>query len=293
MQSSTRKTYNHHWAVFQNFINNIPDAEALPASVEHVGLFVAYLHEANYQPTTVRNYLSAISFIHKLHNLCDPTNNFMINKAVQGSGNLHKSSKKQALLPITETILKDIVKAVPHCVQGPYNVSLYKALFLLSFYACLRAGEAVHSTTSAHTLQFEQVQEIETPKGIGFKIQFLSYKHSGHTQQSLVIEPLSQKYCPVRALQNFITIRGSKKGPLFTHMSGHPLSRHDFSATLKSCLEFKGYCSKSYNTHSFRIGRATDLAAKQTPHTIIKSTGRWKSSAYQKYIRPTSFTLPS
>ena len=50
--------------------------------------------------------------------------------------------------------------------------------------------------------------------------------------------------------------------------------------------------SDRYNTHSFRICRATQLAKDNATEATIKSTGGWKSAAYNKYIRPNYSALP-
>ena len=43
--------------------------------------------------------------------------------------------------------------------------------------------------------------------------------------------------------------------------------------------------SQCYNTHSFRIGAATTARQVNIPDAIIKMLGRWKSDAYQSYIK--------
>ena len=40
-----------------------------------------------------------------------------------------------------------------------------------------------------------------------------------------------------------------------------------------------------YNTHSFRIGAATAAAQAHIPEAHIKMLGRWRSDAYQQYIK--------
>ena len=47
-----------------------------------------------------------------------------------------------------------------------------------------------------------------------------------------------------------------------------------------------------YNTHSFRIRRATQLAQDNHSSETIRSAGRWKSSAYIGYIRSSNINLP-
>ena len=43
--------------------------------------------------------------------------------------------------------------------------------------------------------------------------------------------------------------------------------------------------STAYSGHSFRSGAATTAATQGISDTTIKMLGRWKSSAYQVYIK--------
>ena len=59
--------------------------------------------------------------------------------------------------------------------------------------------------------------------------------------------------CPIRALVNFLALRGSSEGPLFTFSDGRPLTRLQLSFTVQSILYSAGYIG-SYSGHSFRRG---------------------------------------
>ena len=43
--------------------------------------------------------------------------------------------------------------------------------------------------------------------------------------------------------------------------------------------------AEDYAGHSFRIGAAMTAAACGVPAEVIKTLGRWKSQAYQLYVR--------
>ena len=43
--------------------------------------------------------------------------------------------------------------------------------------------------------------------------------------------------------------------------------------------------TKSFNTHSFRIGVATTAAMVDIPDSQIMMLGHWQSDAYQRYIK--------
>ena len=60
---------------------------------------------------------------------------------------------------------------------------------------------------------------------------------------------------------------------------------------VKALLSAANYISSSYAGHSFRIGAATTAALVGLPVHMIKTLGRWKSEAYQLYIRTPPHTL--
>ena len=49
----------------------------------------------------------------------------------------------------------------------------------------------------------------------------------------------------------------------------------------------------SYNTHSFRIGAATSAIETGISDVQVKMLGRWKSNAYQRYVRTSPEKLAS
>ncbi|CAC5370192.1 unnamed protein product [Mytilus coruscus] len=73
--------------------------------------------------------------------------------------------------------------------------------------------------------------------------------------------------------------------PLFCSVDATPLHPPDFDRILHKCLASCGLDSSRYKGHSFRIGAATDAAERGLFDSQIRSMGRWKSNAFQKYIR--------
>ena len=54
---------------------------------------------------------------------------------------------------------------------------------------------------------------------------------------------------------------------------------------MKAALERGGICSKGYSGYSFRIGVATTAVEVGVSEAVIQQLGRWKSVAYNGYIR--------
>ena len=61
-----------------------------------------------------------------------------------------------------------------------------------------------------------------------------------------------------------------------------PVTRDDFAKNLSGLLKLSDMNPSLYSTHSFRIGRATDLAAEGYPSEVLKASGRWTSMRLQR-----------
>ena len=292
MSNSSFKSYIRHWNYFSEFLHSVLHQKVyLPIHSQHIAMFIAHLHTKDLQHSTIKSYLSALSFIHKAGNLPDPVNTHLVRKSMIGIKNL-QTVKTSMRLPITKHVLKCILSAIPYATNNPYMQCMYRALFLLTYYACLRVGEVVLADQKLHVLQIQQLTPVKSDTGVGYDIAYKSYKHSHNQTPTLRLLASKDKPCPVNALSSFLAVRSSGDGQVFIDQRNQPITRKQFSKFLKVCLQIEGYSFNNYNTHSFRIGRVTELAKANALEAIIKSTGRWKSSAFQKYIRPSYFTLP-
>ena len=90
-------------------------------------------------------------------------------------------------------------------------------------------------------------------------------------------------------LNNSISITG----PLFVFGDGRCLTRPRFVAALRLALGAAGIDARLYSGHSFRIGAATTAAIRGIPDSLIKTMGRWQSSAYTLYVRTPTSVLQS
>lgn len=292
LQKSTRQAYAKSWSKLCSFIKySLKLKITLPISPRHVALYVAHLHTRKLRPSTIKTHMSAISYTHKIMGFNDPTSSFIVVKAIQGAQAL-KGKFEKKLKPITKHLLWKMIDNIPFCASSKFANIMYTALFLLAFHACLRAGEVVQSSNKSHTIQIQQVTTIKHKSRTAIRIQFKSYKHSKNNTPVIHLLPEKNvRYCPVRAIKSYIDKRGQVSGPLFIHEHGKAVSRNQFSNFLKDCITMCGLQSQSYNTHSFRIGRATQMARDKVSEAKIKATGRWRSSAYVKYIRPDHISL--
>ena len=84
---------------------------------------------------------------------------------------------------------------------------------------------------------------------------------------------------------SYLALRGTTPGPLFKFDNVLPLTRARLVDHMHEALAKAGIDQSRYSGHSFRIGAATTAAARGIEDSLIKTLGRWESSAYQLYIR--------
>ena len=105
----------------------------MPATL---ALFIAYLFERNYAPSTVNTYISAIGYSHKLSGVLGPTRTFYIIQMLKGYGKT--GARLDSRLLITLPILSSLMEVSPQIVGLHYQMHLFLAK---AFFAFPRIGE--------------------------------------------------------------------------------------------------------------------------------------------------------
>lgn len=111
-----------------------------------LALFIAYMYDRHYAPSTVSTYVSAVGYCHKLSGFPDPTKAFFIIQMLKGYGKL--GSHLDSRLPITLPILHRILGSSAHFCRTPYDSCLFQAMCSLAFFACMWVGEITLTTTN-------------------------------------------------------------------------------------------------------------------------------------------------
>ena len=90
--------------------------------------------------------------------------------------------------------------------------------------------------------------------------------------------------CPVGAGLDYMATRGSNSGPFFRFSNGDPLTKSKFTKEVRNVLQALGLPYADFAAHSFRIGAATAAARAGVEDSLIRTLGRWNSSAFLAYI---------
>ena len=205
--------------------------------------------------------VSAVRSLQIDHGLPDPLVNCLrLQRLLRGIKRVHGPASP-GHLPITVDHLKVIQRSLDLSTKD--HVMLW-ATCCLGFFGFLRAGEfTVNSVFDPNihlTVTDLQADSLVNPSC--FKIHLKCSKTDPfRVGCDIYVGRGVGSVCPITALRNYPSLRGSAPGPLFLFSDGRPLSRRQLSSSVQSILSDAGY-SGSYSGHSFRIGAVTIAAAR-------------------------------
>lgn len=246
--------------------------------------FITFLSKNEYSPSTVKSYISSLSFTMKISGLLDTTNSFIITKMLLGMQRLHK--RVDSRRPITIDLLMQIFDALQYTCSSVYETALFSSCFSLAFFAFLRVGEFAEShLPERHMLQYSDIS-IDKENGL-INLSLPSSKTDQLAIRTNLVIPRFENVnlCPVHTLLNYSKLRPKFEGPLFCHFNHKSVTRVQDSSMLKSTLRFLNINEQDFNTHSFRIGAATSFILRGKSDDDIKQMGQWKSNAHMSYVR--------
>ena len=295
LAATTRKSYASGQRKFVNFCAQMgklnPNGSPCPTDEWTLCLFATFL-AGSIQHTSIKVYLSAVRSLHIEEGFPDPLLNCLrLQRVVRGIKRSQGSSLAQRL-PITDSILMVVFKALDLSIP---DHCMFWAACNLAFFGFLRSAEftvpnlASFSTTIHLNLQDVAVDSDSNPSCLRVRIKASKtdpfrkgcFIHIGRGNYPL---------CALQAVMAYLTVRGNGGGPLFLFQDGRPLSRATLTSWIRQILASAGI-PDNFSSHSFRIGAATVAARNGIPDHLIQALGRWSSNAYQLYIRTPSEAL--
>ena len=258
--------------------------------------FVAYLFSQRLSVGAVRLYLSALRYVQIIRGGCDPSLSSLVrlHYVLRGMSRSQPKGSRPARLPITIEVLESLFQAWTTTSPCYDTIMLWGACTLV-FFAFLRAGEFTSVSGREQTLLTPadiQVDSRHNPTYLAITLRGSKTDPFG-AGCTLYVGRTRSHICPVAAILAYLAIRPPLPGPLFLYADGSPLTRTGLVSAVRSALSGSGADLSRYTGHSFRIGAATSAALAGLPDSLIQTLGRWRSSAYLRYIRTPVSTLTS
>ena len=270
-------------SAFNKFRNGCSLKENWPAPVSHITYFIANCFEKGYAAATITTYIAGIGFYHKINGWTDPLNSFLIKKLLEGCRRLRPQADTRA--PVTLGILEKILSVLASICYSHYETTLFKAVFVLAYYGLFRVSELVYTEKGGQPLTAKDL--LVENDGRGLLVTIRASKTSRKPVIIRIPQERAPNSCPIQLISEYLKMRPQSSEILFVHSNGLPLTRYQFSAVLKKATMALSLSAGTFKTHSFRIGRATQLAIEGVSEDKIRVMGRWKSDAYKTYIRKT------
>ena len=238
---------------------------------------------------TVKSYLAAVRYAQIALGLGDPRVESMprLEYVIRG---VKKSATKKAVarLPITPHILRNL-KSVWERMPCQQDALMLWAASCMCFFGFLRAGEIVVQSVAEYDesshLSYGDVRVNDTSNPQYLVIHLKASKTDPFRQGvSVVVGKTDNDLCPLAAGLAYMVTRRSAPGLFFRFSDGKGLTRDRFVKAVRLALSSAGVDASHYSGHSFRIGAATTASLCGVSEVLIKTMGRWESSAYMLYV---------
>ena len=216
--------------------------------------------------------------------------------ALRGTKREQAGAVKRTQLPITPIILEQLRRIWNRDSSNHDHIMLWAAC-CVGFFGFLRSGEMTTSEVGEFdpgqhlTVRDITVDDIQNPRVVSVRIKQSKTDPFRHGT-SIVLSRTDLLLSPVAALLAYLVVQGDRDGPLFL-FRGQPLTRPRLVSELRKALTLVGLKPEKYAGHSFRIGAATTAAVCGVSVDVITTLGRWKSQAYQLYVRMSDPQLAS
>ena len=243
---------------------------------------------------SVKVYLAGVRSLHIEEGFQNPlADRPRLTRLVRGIKRLRGTATVQRL-PITIDILR---RLKPLDCESNYDNALFWAASCFGFFGFLRCGEF----TAPSIVQFDSklhlcLQDVAVDNLINPNFMLATIKVSKTDpyrkakEFTLRLTATGTDICPIKAVVQYLHLRGGQPGALFMLKNGSPLTRPLYSGWLKSRANRAGL-QGNYSGHSLRIGAATTAAQCGIPDHIIKTLGRWQSDAYPTIYSHTNYNL--
>jgi site-specific recombinase XerD len=275
---STWRAYRTDWAAFQAWCARV-ELTPLPAEPQTVALYLAAEAKAGKAPSTLDRRLAAIRLVHLGAKQRSPHDGPEVATVLAGVRRTWKRPPRQKAPAVDEDVKRLVDAVTPQTTRGLRD----RALLLLGFAGAFRRSELV-------ALDVEHLREVDE----GYRVTIASSKtdQDGRGQVVAIPRVADSPYCPVQAMQDWLTVAEIASGPVFRRMHrGDALGRERLTAqsvalVIKELATRVGLDAANYAGHSLRSGFLTSAARNRASIFKMADQSRHRSlDVLRAYVR--------
>ena len=275
---STWRAYRSDWQQFESWCGSVGLA-TLPAEPETVAIFVASEAVGGLSPSTLTRRLAAIRLIHLGAGHPSPHNTIQVTEVMLGIRRAWGKPPDRKAPAVDEEIKRMIDAVEPETNKGLRD----RALLLFGFAGAFRRSELV----ALNTWNVEHRKE-----GVKVTIEVSKTDQEAQGQAIAIVRQPNSPYCPVKALQDWLTVAGIERGALFLRMHRGDkigidrLSAQSVAMIIKDYAHKVGLDSSRYSGHSLRRGFLTSAARNRANIFKMADQSRHKSlDVLRQYVQ--------
>lgn len=271
---STIRAYKANFVKFIQYCEGL-QVNALPSDPNKIANYILHLTKSGLKSASIRIAIAAISSIHKLNQLDDPTQHPNVKIELRRMHRTIGRASKQAF-GITASNLEKMISATKSDSRGLRD----KALLLLAYDSLCRRSELV-------SLRLNDIEYNNS--GLPFRIKLRRSK----TDQEAIGKVIRLSPKAQEAVQAWIEITRIEDGFLFRGIKNNGdisqgINPGQINRIYKRLAQKAGLPKeiiKNISGHSFRVGGAQDLLASGASLPILMNRGRWtKPETVMRYI---------
>jgi len=266
---NTRRAYQSDWDAFSRWCSTYGE-RSMPATVDALRSYIAYLGMSGLRPSTIRRKRVAIGLAHAHAGLPRPDLDARVREIEHGLAKT-KGSREVGADPLLAEHVLQIVKTLDDSARGDRD----RAIFTLAFAGAFRSSEIV-------ALEREHITFTET--GAIVSVARSKEDQLGRGKKTDICFGARAETCPVRALQRWLARVGEGDGPVFRVMHGQVIanermSTRAISRAVQRAVSIVGLQSteRGFSSHSFRKGFITTADARGESDSAIAAHCRYES----------------
>ena len=263
---------------------------ALPVTESKLLAFTVLAHDKKkLLSETIRNYLCAIAFVHKINGYDDPRNTSSLLRLVLDGCRRHDRDngyEKRLRLGISGTMLKTVVSSLN---LSSFRAARWAAWACTSYFGCFRANELVQTANGGVRFLWGHLHIGANATSFMTLKQYFCKPRQFGPAVNIPICFTGESTCPVLRTKHYRAFFAGKGNldhlPAFMDLDGKPYTYKQALADTRYYLRQCGYTGNHYGTHSFRIGLASEAGRLALPDWTVQLLGRWNSQCFRIYIQ--------
>ncbi|MDB4991426.1 MAG: integrase family protein [Myxococcaceae bacterium] len=266
---NTRKAYQSDWNAFALWCGQ-HGAGAMPATVDTLRSYIAYLGMKGFKASTIRRKRVAVGLAHAHAGLERPDRDVRVREVEHGLAKTIGAREVGADPLLADDILK-IVKTLDDSARSDRD----RAIFTLAFAGAFRSSELV---------ALEREHLTFTERGLTVLVAFSKEDQLGRGKTTHIPFGAHPETCPIGALQRWLARVGQGEGPVFRVMHGQVIdakrmSTRAISRAVQRAVAIAGLRSteRGFSSHSFRKGFITTADARGASGPEIAAHCRYQS----------------